>query len=99
MSQATIYVNQIRQRVGADAVTASDLTLDFILDERGRELMFEGHRRTDLIRFGKFTGGSYLWPWKGNALNGTLIPDTYKLFPIPQKALEANPNLSQNPGY
>ena len=99
MSQATIYVNQIRQRVGADAVTASDLTLDFILDERGRELMFEGHRRTDLIRFGKFTGGSYLWPWKGNALNGTSIPDTYKLFPIPQKALEANPNLSQNPGY
>jgi hypothetical protein len=99
MAQALDYVNQIRTRSSASAVTAGDLTLDFILDERGRELMFEGHRRTDLIRFGKYTGGSYLWPWKGNVLNGTSIPDTYKLFPIPQKALEANPNLTQNPGY
>ena len=98
-SQALDYVNQIRSRAGASAVTAGDLTLDFILDERGRELMFEGHRRTDLIRFGKFTGGSYLWPWKGNVLNGTSIPDTYKLFPIPQRAMEGNPNLTQNPGY
>lgn len=61
--------------------------------------MLEGHRRTDLIRFGKFTGGSYLWPWKGNAATGTAIPATYRLFPIPQSALEANPNLTQNPGY
>jgi hypothetical protein len=99
MAQALDYVNQIRTRSSASAVTAGDLTLDFVLDERGRELMFEGHRRTDLIRFGKFTGGTYLWPWKGNVLNGTSIPDTYKLFPIPQKALEANPNLTQNPGY
>lgn len=98
-SQALDYVNQIRTRAGAATVAAGDLTLDFILDERGRELMFEGHRRTDLIRFGKFTGGSYLWPWKGNSLNGTAIPDTYKLFPIPQRAMEGNPNLTQNPGY
>ena len=97
--QALDYVNQIRTRAGAATITAGDLTLDFILDERGRELTFEGHRRTDLIRFGKFTGGSYLWPWKGNALNGAAIPATYRLFPIPQKALEANPNLTQNPGY
>lgn len=99
MSQALDYVNQIRTRSSASTITTSELTLDFVLDERGRELMFEGHRRTDLIRFGKFTGGSYLWPWKGNVMNGTSIPDTYKLFPIPQKALEANPNLTQNPGY
>jgi hypothetical protein len=98
-SQALDYVNQIRTRAGATAVAAGDLTLDFLLDERGRELMFEGHRRTDLIRFGKFTGGSYLWPWKGNSVNGTAIPDTYKLFPIPQRAMEGNPNLTQNPGY
>jgi hypothetical protein len=98
-SQALDYVNQIRTRAGAATVATSDLTLDFILDERGRELMLEGHRRTDLIRFGKFTGGSYLWPWKGNTLNGTSIPDTYKLFPIPQRAMEGNPNLTQNPGY
>lgn len=99
MSQATQYVNDVRTRSGAAAITAGDLTLNFILDERGRELNLEGQRRTDLIRFDKFTGGSYLWPWKGNTVNGTSIPPTYKLFPIPQKALEANPNLTQNPGY
>lgn len=98
-SQALAYVNQVRSRAGAQTITAGALTLDFLLDERGRELNFEGHRRSDLIRFGKFTGGSYLWPWKGNVLNGTAIPDTYKLFPIPLTALDANPNLTQNPGY
>jgi hypothetical protein len=98
-SEALAYVNQVRSRAGAQAITAGDLTLDFLIDERGRELNFEGHRRSDLIRFGKFTGGSYLWPWKGNVLNGTSIPDTYNLFPIPLTALDANPNLSQNPGY
>lgn len=98
-TQALDYVNQIRTRAGAATITAGDMTLNFILDERGRELNMEGHRRTDLIRFDKFTGGSYLWPWKGNVLNGTSIPPTYKLFPIPQRALEANPNLTQNPGY
>jgi hypothetical protein len=46
------------------AITTSGLTLDFILDERGRELFWECHRRTDLIRFGKFTGGSKTWQWK-----------------------------------
>ncbi|MFM2213706.1 MAG: Starch-binding protein SusD [Bacteroidota bacterium] len=98
-SQALAYVNQVRNRSGAPSITAGELTLDFLIDERGRELNFEGHRRSDLIRFGKFTGGSYLWPWKGNVLNGTSIPDTYKLFPIPLTALDANPNLTQNPGY
>lgn len=97
--QALTYVNAIRTRSNATAINAGDLTLDFILDERGRELNFEGHRRTDLIRFGKFTGGTYLWPWKGGAADGTSIPDTYKLFPIPLSALQANPNLTQNPGY
>lgn len=93
------YVNQIRDRSNATLITASDLTLDFILDERARELNLEGHRRTDLIRFGKFTGGSYLWPWKGGVAAGTSIPQTYNLFPIPLAALQANPNLTQNPGY
>jgi len=99
ITQALTYVNQIRTRSNAQVITGGDLTLDYIIDERGRELMFEGHRRSDLIRFGKFTGGSYLWPWKGNALNGTAIPSTYALFPIPIAALQANPNLTQNPGY
>lgn len=99
MSQAVTYVNNVRNRANASQINASELTLDFLIDERARELNLEGHRRTDLIRFGKFTGGSYLWPWKGNTLNGTSIPSTYKLFPIPVQALQANPNLTQNPGY
>ena len=99
LSTATQYVNDVRTRSHASAISQTDLTLDFIIDERGRELNFEGQRRTDLIRFGKFTGGSYLWPWKGNAVNGVSIPDTYNLFPIPLTALEANSNLQQNPGY
>lgn len=98
-SQALTYVNQVRTRAGAATIGAADLTLDFILDERARELNLEGQRRTDLIRFGKFTGGTYLWPWKGGVLNGTSIPDTYKLFPLPSSALSSNPNLTQNPGY
>ncbi len=96
---ALIYVNAIRTRSKAKPITSGELTLDFILDERARELNFEGHRRTDLIRFGKFTGGSYLWPWKGGVKDGTSIPDYYKLFPIPYRAIQANPNLSQNTDY
>ena len=99
MNDALKYVNDIRTRAGATTINQSELTLDFLLDERARELNFEGHRRSDLIRFGKFTGGNYLWPWKGNVQNGTSIPDSYKLFPIPLQALEANPNLTQNPGF
>ena len=99
VSQALAYVNAIRTRSHASSIAATDLTLDYILDERARELNFEGYRRSDLIRFGKFTGGTYLWPWKGNTLNGTSIPATYNLFPIPLTSLDSNPNLTQNPGY
>ncbi|NHM06754.1 RagB/SusD family nutrient uptake outer membrane protein [Flavobacterium sp. CYK-4] len=99
VSEAVGYVNDIRTRSNATTITAGDLTPDFVLEERARELNFEGHRRTDLIRYGKFTGGSYLWPWKGGVKDGTSIPAHYNLFPIPLKAIQANPNLTQNPGY
>lgn len=99
MGTALGYVNDVRERSKASIISQSDLTLDFIIDERGRELNLEGHRRTDLIRFGMFTGSSYLWPWKGGVKNGTSIPSTYSLYPIPSSALQANPNLTQNPGY
>jgi hypothetical protein len=98
-ASALQYVNDVRIRAGAASITASELTADFILDERARELNFEGVRRSDLIRNGKFTGGSYTWPWKGNNISGASIPEDYNLFPIPQRSLEANPNLTQNPGY
>lgn len=99
VSQALQYVNAIRTRSNADAISQGELNLQFIIDERARELNLEGHRRSDLIRFGLFTGGAYNWPWKGNSPSGSAIPATYKLFPIPASALQANTNLTQNPGY
>ena len=97
------YINALRMRANngtmAGNVTQSAVTLAFILDERSRELHWEGHRRQDLIRFDKYTGGSYNWAWKGNIAGGTSISDNLKLFPIPAPSLAANKNLTQNPGY
>lgn len=97
VAQGLTYLNNVRARSGA--APFSTISLQNILDERARELNFEGMRRQDLIRFGKFTGGSYLWPWKGGVLNGTSIPAYYNVFPIPSTALQSNPNLTQNTGY
>ncbi len=96
------YINQLRNRAGDPAignVTSGQLTLGFILDERARELYWEGHRRTDLIRFGKFTGDEYLWPWKGKVKEGTATPSYRDLFPIPAADIGSNPTLKQNNGY
>lgn len=93
------YINDLRERANYEDIQASDLTLDFILDERARELYWEGHRRTDLIRYGLYTGGDYLWAWKGNVQEGNSTPDYLKFFPIPSSEVNANPNLVQNPGY
>jgi len=90
------YINALRTR--AKGVSVSSAGLDFIIDERARELHWEAFRRQDLIRFGKYTTG-YNWAWKGNSLNGTSISDNMKLFPIPSNSLKSNPNLTQNPGY
>ncbi len=98
-SQALTYVNALRQRAGVAAWTTADLTLDNILAERARELLWEGQRRTDLVRFGKFSSGNYLWAWKGGAANGTALPAGRDLFPIPFNEVVANPNLKQNAGY
>ncbi|TGE29121.1 RagB/SusD family nutrient uptake outer membrane protein [Hymenobacter metallicola] len=101
--QALTYVNELRTRAYGNStagnISASQLTLDFILDERGRELHWEGHRRTDLIRFKKFTTASYLWPWKGGVKEGRAVSDNLNVFPIPSTDLVANPGLKQNPGY
>jgi hypothetical protein len=96
------YVNALRQRAYGNTngnVTAAQMTLDFILDERSRELYWEGYRRTDLIRYSKFTGGSYLWPWKGKVAAGASTESFRDLYPIPSNDLGANPTLKQNPGY
>jgi starch-binding outer membrane protein, SusD/RagB family len=78
---------------------SADLTLPTILDERGRELYWEGHRRTDLIRYGLLTTSTYLWPFKGGVANGTAVNQKYNLFPIPDDMRTANSNLTQNLGY
>lgn len=101
-AQAVTYINNLRQRAYGNAsgnITSSQLTLDFILDERARELQWEGKRRTDLIRFDKFTTASYLWPWKGGVSSGVAVASTRNLYPIPSAEINTNPNLVQNPGY
>jgi len=103
-AKALTYVNLIRTRAYGGSTagnlnSTTDLTLQFILDERGREFFWEGFRRTDLIRFGLFTSSTYVWPWKGGVAGGTGVGDFRNLMPIPESDLSANPNLHQNPGY
>ena len=102
MGTAVSYVNKLRERGFQNMnhdITEGDLTLDFLLDERGRELYWEGHRRTDLIRFGKFTSGDYVWQWKGFSQYGRETEAYRKLYPIPQNDIISNDNLIQNDGY
>ncbi|HET6556247.1 MAG TPA: RagB/SusD family nutrient uptake outer membrane protein, partial [Prolixibacteraceae bacterium] len=101
-SEAVNDVNTIRTRAFGDAahnITAAQLTNDFLLDELGREFYYEGHRRTDLIRFGQFSDGTYTWAWKGNVYAGVPTSGHLDLFPIPGDEVSANPNIKQNPGY
>lgn len=96
------YINDLRERAYGDNsgnISNAEMTLDFIIDERARELHWECHRRTDLIRFGLFTGDDYVWTWKGNVQEGTSTPSYRNLYPIPSNDMNANPNLVQNPGY
>ena len=76
-----------------------DLDLDFVLDERARELYWEGTRRTDLIRYGYFTTNAYLWTFKGGSQNGTSVSAYRGVFPLPEDVLSVNTNLKQNTGY
>lgn len=99
---ALAYVNALRQRAYGNTsgdIADAGLTLPFILDERGRELLFEAHRRSDLVRYGLFTGGAYVWAWKGGAALGTATETFRDLYPLPASELTTNPNLTQNPGY
>ena len=88
-AEALELVNEVRARAGVDPLTT--LTMEMLLEERGRELAWEGWRRNDLIRFGKYTGST--WQFKNST------QPFRKLFPIPSQQLSNNPNLKQNPGY
>ncbi len=99
---AVSLINQIRERGfggSSGAISSGDLTLDFILDERSRELYWEGLRRTDLIRYNRFTSSSYLWPFKGNEPTGVGVDEYRNLFPLPANVVAINSNLTQNEGY
>ena len=96
------YLNQIRERAHARQYQGeSEITLEEILDERGRELYLEGLRRPDLIRFGQYGGNqaTYQWEYKGGSVNGVNF-DSYKnVYPLPTSEISANTNLKQIAGY
>ncbi len=91
-------VNTVRNR--ANASPLGNVTLNNLLDERGREFYTEGYRRTDLIRFGKFGGNTgYPWEWKNNVHNGSNFPAYMNLYPIPESVMNMMYQAIQNEGY
>ncbi len=103
LTTALQLINSMRKRAYANNsaanLTAGELTLNYILDERGREFFYEAQRRSDLIRFGKLEGSSYLWPWKGGISEGRSVESYLNVYPIPADDIGANENLEQNTGY
>ena len=100
--KALNYFNQVRNRAyggSGGGIPDAQLTLQMLIDERARELYWECHRRTDLIRFGQFSETNYLWAWKGGVMEGRSVEAFRDVYPIPSADLGANPNLEQNPGY
>ncbi len=94
------YANYVRARAGVTPWASANFTLDNLLDERARELYWENIRRTDLVRFGKFAGGSYNWAWKNNIREGSSIPEYMNLFPLPSDVVATyGSSMKQNPGY
>ena len=91
-------LKELSDRAGVEA--PSSVTTSYLVAERARELLWEAHRRTDLIRYGLYTSSAYLWPYKGgDSYAGQAFPDYKSIFPIPQTELATNNALVQNPGY
>ena len=95
---ASAQIAALRDRAGVPAPSVIDT--DFLMAERARELMWEAHRRTDLIRLGYYDSADYLWPYKGGDSFAGQAFQPYKcLFPLPPTELATNSALQQNPGY
>ncbi len=100
-AKAADYINELRERAygnPSNNISTSDLSDNLILDERARELYWEAHRRTDLIRFDRFSNNG-IWPWKGGVPQGATTGAFRDLMPIPASDLGVNTNLEQNEGY
>ena len=97
--EALQLVNQVRDRAGLDPLSAGELTMDKLLEERGHELATEGWRRNDLIRFGEFIKPFYEGSDVENIEKKVVNEPYVRLYPIPEQQINANPNLEQNPGY
>jgi len=96
---ALANLNLLQERAfGVGFTPITSLDLDWIIDERSRELFWEGHRRTDLVRFNRFTSGPS-WEWRGGTFEGTTVSPHLNIFPLPATDIMANPNLRQNPGF
>ena len=80
-------------------IQASSVDEQTLIDEWCREFYLEGRRRSDLVRFGLFTGSKYLWSFKGGSENGQGIPTKFDIYPIPGDEMKNNPNMTQNPKY
>jgi len=98
LTEGTRLINVLRTRANNSDLHTT-YTLREILDERARELYFEGVRRTDLIRYGYYGNSSYTWQWKGGVHEGGKFGAYRNIFPIPQTEIATNSNLKQNPGY
>lgn len=97
---ALTYVNMIRERAyGNSNHVFSTVSLDDIVNERSKELYWECTRRTDLIRYNKFTGSDLLWSFKGGTTDGSSVDNFRNLYPLPTYDIVNNPNLVQNSGY
>ncbi len=101
LGQSSVAMEKIRElsaRAGVEP--PSQITKEYLVAESARELLWEAHRRTDLIRYGLYNTGSYLWPYKGgDSYAGQSFPEYKLIFPIPPTEMATNDALVQNPGY
>jgi hypothetical protein len=93
-------INTLRTRAGnTNLLSAASIDDQTLIDEWSRETFFEGRRRSDLVRFGLFTGSKYLWSFKGGVPDGTGVDSRYNIYPVPAIDVSGNPAITQNPGY